>query len=182
MRQRISEENIFPSFDLFEEYQKLEAIFSNWRTIGTYDKWGNQTRRFILIQEYIRDIQFENWNLRGTFVNLQEMRTKLNIASENFSKKQINEGQLLDFIQFLLDCWFRIRTTIGQCRVAYLADHNALGMLFEQCRSIETKLHCEDKLDEENHEIYVVYQDELSAEVSQQNPDVANKLDRLSSN
>ena len=176
MRQRISEKNIFPSFDLFEEYQKLEAIFSNWRTIGTYDKWGNQNPPLYTFQEYIRDIQFENWNLRGTFINLQEMRTKLNIASENFSKKQINEGQLLDFIQFLLNCWFRIRTTIGQCRVAYLADKNALDMLFEQCRSIETKLHCEDKLDEENHEIYVVYQDELSAEVSQQNPDVEISL------
>ena len=37
-------------------------------------------------------------------------------------------------------------------------------------------MHCEDKLDEENHEIYVVYQDELSAEVSQQNPDVEISL------
>ena len=27
MRQRISEKNIFPSFDLFDEYQKLEEIF-----------------------------------------------------------------------------------------------------------------------------------------------------------
>lgn len=39
-------------------------------------------------EDYIRDLQFENWNLRGTFINLQEMRSKLNIAPEDFVEKR----------------------------------------------------------------------------------------------
>lgn len=179
MRQRISEKNIFPSFDLFEEYQKLEEIFSNRRTIGTYDRWGDRRPPLYTFEEYIRDLQFENWNLRGTFINLQEMRQKLNIAPENFSKRNITENQLLDYIQFLLNCWFRIHSTIKLMQtqgIAYLAQKDSLEMLFQNCRYILEKLHCEDKLDKENDEIYVVYQDELSAEVSQQNPDVEISL------
>lgn len=179
MRQRISEKNIFPSFDLFEEYQKLEAIFSNWRTIGTYDRWGGRRQPDYTFEEYIGDLQFESWNLRGTFINLQEMRQKLNIAPENFSKGNISENQLLDYIQFLLNCWFRIHSTIKLTQtkgIVYLAQEDSLEMLFQNCRYILEKLHCEDKLDKENNEIYVVYQDKLSAEVSQQNPDVEISL------
>ena len=88
MRQRISEKNKFPSFDLFDEYQKLEAIFSNWRTMGTYDEWRTRKPPMYTFEDYIRDLQFENWNLRGTFINLQEMRSKLNIAPEDFVEKR----------------------------------------------------------------------------------------------
>lgn len=179
MRQRISEKNIFPSFDLFDEYQKLEAIFSNWRTIGDYDRWGDRKQPLYTFEEYIRDLQFESWNLRGTFINLQEMRQKLNIAPENFSKRNITEEQLLDYIQFLLNCWFRIHSTIKSMQaqgIAYLAQEGPLEMLFQNCSYILEKLHCEAKLDKENDEIYVIYQDELSAEVSQQDPDVEISL------
>lgn len=179
MRQRISERNMFPAFDLFDEYQKLEAIFSNWHTMGTYDKWGTRKPPLYTFEAYIRDLQFDNWNLRGTFISLQEMRQKLNIAPDNFTKKNITEDQLLDFVQFLLNCWFRIYSTIKPMQaqgIAYLAQEDSLEMLFQNCRYILEKLHCEDKLDRENDEIYVVYRDELSAEVSQQSPDIEPSL------
>ena len=179
MRQRISQKNIFPSFDLFEEYQKLEAIFSNWRTIGTYDRWGNRKPPLYTFEEYIQDLQFESWNLRGTFINLQEMRLKLNISPENFTKRNITEGQLLDYIQFLLNCWFRIGSTIKTMQnkgIAYLAREDSLEMLFQNCEYLLEKLHCKSRADEKSNEIYVVYRNELAAEVSQQNPDVETSL------
>lgn len=102
MRQRISEKNVFPAFDLYEEYQKLEAVFSNWRTIGTYDRWGKRIAPMYTFEDYIDNLQFESWNLRGTFITLQEMRAQLGIAKNNFKKGKVTENQLLDFIQFIL--------------------------------------------------------------------------------
>ena len=176
MRQRISEKNVFPAFDLYEEYQKLEAVFSNWRTIGTYDRWGKRIAPMYTFEDYIDNLQFESWNLRGTFITLQEMRAQLGIAKNNFKKGSVTENQLLDFIQFILNCWFRVATTIEQCTVAYLSDKGALQMLFENCRYLEDKLYCQDCIDKNTNEIYVVYQNETSTAVSQQNTDVAVSL------
>lgn len=176
MRQRISEKNIFPSFDLFEEYQKLEEIFSYRHTIGTYNMWGDQTELRYTFEQYIQDHQFDNWNLRGTFINLQEMRKKLNIAPESFSKETITEEQLLDYIQFILNCIFRIGTTIFEPESAYFTDRDTLNVLLEQCKLLVDKLHCKEKVDDSSYEIYLIYCNELSAQVSQQNPDIEVSL------
>lgn len=176
MRQRISEKNVFPAFDLYEEYQKLEAIFSNWPTIGFYDRWGKRMTPVWTFEDYINNIQFESWNLRGTFITLQEMRTKLGIAKNNFKKGKVTENQLLDFVQFILNCWFRVRTTIEHCTVAYLSDKDALQMLLDDCRYLEDRLYCQDYMDKNTHEIYVVYQNDASAAVTQQNTDVEVSL------
>lgn len=179
MRQRISEKNIFPSFDLFGEYKKLEDIFSEWHTIGVFDRYGQKEMPIFTFEQYIGDLQFSNWNLRGTFISLQEMRKAFHIAPEDFDCGSISEGQLLDFVQFLLNCCLRIRSTIQVVqsqRIAFLAREDALEMLFQNCRYVLEKLNCEDKLDKENYEIYVVNKDELSSEVSQQNPDVEISL------
>lgn len=172
MRLRITDKNMFPQFSLYEEYEKLEAIFSSWITIGTYTSWGETMAPKYTFEVYMRDVQFNSWNLRGTFINLMEMRHKLNIAAEDFSKKGITEGQLLDFIQFLLNCWLRISVTIEQCKSAYLADENALKMLLQNCDYLLDKLHCDRKFDEVNDEVYIVYNDEISSIVSENNPDV----------
>lgn len=179
MRQRISEKNKFPSFDLFDEYQKLEAIFSNWRTMGTYDEWRTRKPPMYTFEDYIRDLQFENWNLRGTFINLQEMRSKLNIAPEDFVEKKVSEEQLLDFIQFLLNCWLRIHATIETAQahaIAYIADKNALEMLFQNCKYLLEKFHCKCQVDEENNEVYVIFKDDLATIISQKDPDVEPSL------
>lgn len=176
MRQRISEKNIFPEFDLYEEYQKLEEIFSNWQTIGTYDGWGNRFPSMYSFEDYVSNFQFQSWNLRGTFITLQEMRTQLGIAKNSFKKGKITENQLLDFVQFVLNCCFRVSTTINPCRVAYLANEGALKMLLENCRYLEGKLHCQECFDKDTNEIYIVYQDDPAAAVSQQNTDVAVSL------
>lgn len=179
MRQRISEKNIFPSFDLFVEYEKLENIFSVWRTIGTFNWHGQKEIPMYTFEQYMNDLQFSNWNLRGTFISLQEMRKAFHIAPEDFEHKSISEEQLLDFVQFLLNCWLRVHSTIQEVqtkRIAFLAREDALEMLFQNCRYVLAKLHCDDLLDKEKQEIYVIYQDELSAEVSQQNPDVEISL------
>lgn len=97
------------------------------------------------------------------------MRTQLGIAKNNFKKGKVTENQLLDFVQFILNCWFRVVTTIERCTVAYLSDKGALQMLFENCRYLEDKLYCQDCIDKNTNEIYVVYQNETSAAVSQKN-------------
>jgi len=176
MRQKITDKNIFPCFDLYEEYEKLEAVFSNWSTIGTYNRWGERMAPAYSFEAYLRDLQFNSWNLRGTFVNLAEMRHKLNIAPDDFTKRGITEEQLLDYVQFLLNCGLRIGITIDHCRAAYLADKNAFDMLLQNCDYLLQKLHCDQKFDKVNKEVYIVYKNEMSSLISESNPDVEISL------
>ena len=69
MRRRISEQNIFPEFDLYSEYRKIEKLLSEEKIVGVfhgpYKVYDNQ----FTLEEYIQAECFNNWNLRGTFLS-----------------------------------------------------------------------------------------------------------------
>ena len=68
MRTRISQSNIFPDFDLFTEYQKIEHLISEEQVIGTYNQFGSALPPRYTIEEYINQFYFKNWSLRGTYL------------------------------------------------------------------------------------------------------------------
>ena len=72
MRVKISEKNIFPTFDLYYEYEKIEKAFSQKPII--YRSGDNYN-----IEAFLNKFCFLDWNLRGTFFTVYEMREALGI-------------------------------------------------------------------------------------------------------
>ena len=76
MRTKISEKIVFPDFDLFSEYQKIEHLLSEAYVIG-HDHMHGRAQPQFTIEQYINGCCFLNWNLRGTFMSIKEMLDSL---------------------------------------------------------------------------------------------------------
>ena len=92
IRKRISEKNIFPNFDLYTEYQKIDMLLSEKKTVGVYNKFGKVIHDYFTLEEYIEYICFNDWNLRGTFISINEMRQGLGIEKGSISRENIEEN------------------------------------------------------------------------------------------
>lgn len=59
MRKRISERNVLPGTDWFDEYQKLEFLFSGNKCIGQFNQFGrSMIPKFTLEQYFPRAVVF----------------------------------------------------------------------------------------------------------------------------
>lgn len=183
MRRKISEKNVFPNFDLFSEYRKIENLLSEAQLIGTYNQFGKRISPDFTLEEYINDLFFMNWNLRGTFISIWEMRKELGIEKEQFNEKAIGVDLVLDFIQYAANCNFRIISTIEHCHTAYLADENIPSVLIDNMKALINHLGAHFMIDDETSEVFVVYNDDLSTIVADKYPEIQvsiaeyNKID-----
>lgn len=129
MRRRISESNIYPKFDLFEECKKINRLISEKQIIGTYNSFGEKISPHFTLEEYVDQLYFTGWNLRGTFLSINEMRNGLGITKEIFESERISEDTALDFCQYAANINMRVKDTISKCRIAYIRDENYLKMI-----------------------------------------------------
>lgn len=176
MRKRISESNIFPEFDLFEEYRKIEHLISEKQIIGQYNQFGNRMKPQFTLEEYVDQLYFSNWHLRGTFLSTDEMRAGLGIAKSNFSKKKISENMVLDFCQYAANINMRVMTTIGTCPIAYIADTNYLKMVVENMSYLLAQIGAHFLTDKKTQEVCIAYNDELGAVVGMEFPEIEISL------
>jgi hypothetical protein len=176
MREKISEKNKFPNFDLFEEYRKIEYLLSEAHTIGTYNQFRKRMTPRFTMEEYINELCFTSWNLRGTFISIEEMRAGLGIEKARFDKKTINTDLVLDFIQYAVNCNFRVAETIKNSTVAYLADANHFSVLLDNMNAILNHFGAHFSLDEKTLEVFIIYDDDLSTIVSDEHPEIQISL------
>ncbi len=177
MRKRISESNLFPAFNLFEEYRKIEMIISEATIVGTYSQFGTPLIPAYTLEQYKNDLYFRGWNLRGTFVSIADMRNGLGIAKAMLTDKSIAEERVLDFLQYAANLWLRINGTIRSCTTAYISDRdNYLIMLIQNITALTNRLGAELKLDKAKSEIYLVYKDAVSFAVAEEHPDISESI------
>jgi len=176
MRKKISESNEFPNFDLFVEYQKIESLLSEQKIIGTFNRFGNRLPPSYTIEEYIDQLYFNNWNLRGTFISISEMRHGLDITKDSLNVKPVVEEKMLDFLQYVINCLFRVENTIETCRVAYIADKTLLDVILSNIKKLIERLKCSIEFDEENCEIFIVYNNDIADVVAVDFPDIAASI------
>ena len=172
MRKKISESNIFPQFDLYSEYRKIEQLISEKQIIGTYNRFGRALNPCFSLEDYINDLCFLDWDLRGTFLSIPEMREGLGISKESFSNESITEGKLLDFVQYAANLNFRVAITIDYHPQVYLADKKYLNALLANMKDLLERLNAAFSTDERSSEIFVVYNDELSSVVASEHPEI----------
>lgn len=176
MRKRISEKNILPNDNMYEEYVKLEGLFSIDKCIGKFNHFGQKMAPEFTLQQYLNDLEFTNWNLKGTSISLYNMREELGLSKEKINT-EFNNDIFIDFIEFCLNCLYRIEATIKKYYgVVYVSDENIFSNILENCKFILEKLNYSIGIEEETSEIYVYTKDEVATAVVETNEDIADSL------
>lgn len=176
MRKRISESNIFPTFDLFEEYKKIEYLISEKQIIGTYNQFGRRLRPQFTLEEYVDQLYFTNWSLRGTFLSTDEMRAGLGIAKESLAADSVDESIILDFCQYAANINMRAMLTLENCSVAYISDRSHFKMIVDNMSFLVDRLGAHFLTDKKTQEVCIAYNDELSSVVAKDFPEIENSL------
>ncbi len=168
MRTRISETNFLPDFNLYREYLKIEILISEEPSIGIY----HNSKQAYTLEEYIDHLYFLNWNLRGSFISIEEMRAGLGISKSLFTPENIQEDHVLDFLQYAINIVLRVKTTIEACTVCYIINKDFCDAIIQNINYLVNYLHADLRLDRQKHEVYIVYNDDLSIIVSQTFPKI----------
>lgn len=176
MRKRISESNIFPKFDLFEEYRKIEYLISEKQVVGTYNQFNKRLPPKFTLEEYVNQLYFTNWGLRGTFLSTDEMRAGLGIAKERFDEDSINENMVLDFCQYVANINMRAMLTIGKCSVAYISDTSYFKTIVDNMSLLLDRLGAHFLTDNKTREVCIAYNDELSLAVGIDFPEIESSI------
>lgn len=176
MRKRISEQNFFPNFDLYKEYYKIEVLISEKKILGVYNKFGKFIHDYFTLEEYIEYICFNDWNLRGTFTSIAEMRVNLGIESGTITPESINENQVLDFLQYAINCLNRAKQSMTRAPHSLFSDDTIETMLRENIESLIRKLNCTTIFEKKNHEIFVIYNNTMASVISKEHHDVKDSI------
>ncbi len=176
MRKRISEQNIFPNFDLYTEYDKINFLISRKKTIGDFDYMGRRRTPEFTLEGYVNDLCFNDWNLRGSFLTVYEMRESMNIASDNITQEYICKEQVLDFIQYAYNLVFRVAATIDNNRFAYIEDKNIIKVLIDNLSYLTKKLDCTISMDDKTNEVFVLYDNHIALSVKKHIPKLEESI------
>lgn len=175
MRKRISERNVLPDTDLLDEYQKLEFLFSGNKCIGEINYWHSRNIPQFTLEQYLNDLAFNNWSLKGTAISFYNMRDELGLNKERISV-DFSTDIFVDFIELLLNCVLRIDMTIDLHSGVYISDRNLLSNIINNCQSILEKLNYTYKLENETNEIYVYAENNVATAVAERNDDISDSL------
>ena len=95
---RITEQNRFHNTNLYQEYAKIEYMLSGYKVICKSGITGlyPENKAELTIENFV-DVHFLNWHLRGTLLNVHEMRYVLGISREKLND-DITEEQLPQFL------------------------------------------------------------------------------------
>ena len=176
MRKRISEQNIFPNFELYDEYRKIDMLLSEKKCIGKYNMWGKIIDDCYTLEEYIEQEGFNDWNLRGTFVSIGEMRQKLGIETNSISKDNINEDKVLDFLQYAINVVYRVSMTIKKSEYFVLSDNTIIPLLKNNIEQLVKKLNCVFDIDMTTKERFILYNNSTAVAVSKDYPDIKDSI------
>lgn len=173
MRRKISENNIFPNYDLYTEYTKIESLISEKQVIGLYSI--SDSSFLYTLEQYIDRFLFSSWNLRGTFLSIEEMRKNLGLEKVKINYRNINVELVLDFIQYAYNCVFRVNSTIESSSFLII-DKNYINMLTFNMEALLNHLGASIAMDENTNEFYVIYNDDLSIVVSDNHPEISDSI------
>ena len=175
MRRPISKRNILPDTNLFDEYQKIEFLFSENKCIGTFNQFGRVLSPEFTLEQYLNDLAFSDWNLRGTAISFYNMRDELNLNKDKISKG-FTVDIFIDFIELCLNCIYRIDKTISTHDNVYLSDRALLNVIIENCKAVLVNLGYGSDLNKRTGEIYVYAINNIATAVAENNEDIAESL------
>lgn len=176
MRKKISERNILPGDDWFDEYKKLEFLFSSNKCVGEFNQFHRPIPPNFTLEQYLNDLAFNDWNLKGTAISFYNMRDELGLSQENICK-EFDTDIFIDFIELCLNCVIRIYATIdSHSETVYISDKNILKNILENCKCILEKLNYLYDFNKETSEISVYSKNIIATAVAENNEDIGESL------
>ncbi|MDR0999948.1 MAG: hypothetical protein LBL96_03965 [Clostridiales bacterium] len=182
MRKRISEQNTFPNFNLFNEYQKIERYLSDINVVDVKNIWltGEVYYTCLGTIEALAALKFLTWNLRGTFLSIEEMRCGLGIDKQTLNNKEIKPDKILDYLQFAINCLHRAVEIVEESEGKYIFQNNDyIPALHENIQQLLSVLNARCELEENadgTQEAVVIYNNSLADEVAEKHPDVTRSI------
>lgn len=173
-RKKISESNIFPDFDLFHEYQKIDTLLSETKTISVYNNFGKEIRNYFTIEEFLEYVCFNDWKLRGTFTSIAEMREGLGVSKDEITEAEINENQVLDFLQYALNCINRVNCSVKNSSRSPYSDDTIPMMIWNNIEKLVERLKCVIKCIDD--EFFIVYGNVMAEVVSVSNKNLSESI------
>ena len=175
LRKRISDSNKQPVKNYFDEYCRIESMFTDVKSIGNYDQFGHRKMPYFTLADYLNELQFNNWNLRGRYISLEDMRLGLKITKEDM-ETNFSNGKFLDFLQFILNCTFRIQATLKKCSSVYLAEEHLPNMIIDNTKFVLNDMNYEINLDKSIQEIFIIEKNIYSTAVSEVHEDIKDSI------
>jgi hypothetical protein len=176
MRKRISEKNVLPGRDFLKEYMKIEFLFSENKCIGGFDAFSRRKSPQFTLEQYLNDIAFSDWKLKGTSISLYNMREELELGKEAILK-DFNLDVFIDFIEFCMNCVYRIDTTIdNHSGIIFISDRKLLENIFDNCKTILETTGYDFNFEEETQEIFIYAENDIANAVAETNEDIAESL------
>lgn len=169
---RISERNKFPQLDLCHEYHMIESKISQ-EELFTYRNPRGANRHFT-IEDYVEKFCFKGWGLRGAFWSVEEMRKGLGLE-QRLIEIDIEEDFILDFLQYALNIIERAKYVADRNRL-FVYDIQEIQFLIENIQALADKLNTHFEEDEETGELFLLYNDELSDVIAQNNFELKHSL------
>lgn len=173
---RISERNVFPNFDLREEYEKIKDTL---RSTSIHEKTVfdcmNVVDRRITGNRSVCDLlSYHYFELGaafcGTFTSFDEMYNNFHL-----DEVIISEENILEFLQFAINCVIRVKALV-QVNNHYKEQPNYLKGIISYMESLSSKLGTEITQDNETDEYFLQYKEDLAVVVSTQHPDLRESL------
>ncbi len=173
MRQRISQKNVFPVFDIETEYKKLQSLFFDRSAYGKVLPYG-RSAPCLSYNDCLKEV-FLDWELRGTFTSIEEMLLGLKIGDDDFSANP-SEERLLDYIQFITNAvTFLVSILKHKKHYVYFAQAETIfNAIADNAHFLLNRLGAE--MINKSGELWVIYKDDVASCVAEQNTDIKESI------
>ena len=173
MRQRISDRNVFPRFNIPDEYHKLHGLFCDKSAFGKSDAINGRLSPIFSYNDCLNAL-FLDWDLRGTFTSLTEMYDSLQISEFDFMTDP-TEDRLLDYIQFVFNAVAYVNHTVKHhVKSFYRNGDTIFNAIIDNCT--QTLIHLNARIETEGSECFVVYKDDVAAAISEKHPEFRDSI------
>lgn len=173
MRQRISQKNVFPVFDIETEYKKLKDLFFDRSAFGKILPYG-RSAPCLSFNDCLKTA-FLDWELRGTFTSIEEMLMSLKISDDDFSANP-SEERLLDYIQFIINAASFLVSILKRRKfnVYFAGAETIFNAIADNAHLLLSRLGAE--MINTPGELWVVYKDDVASCVAEQNEDIKESI------
>ena len=173
MRQRISQKNVFPVFDIATEYKKLQNLFFDRSAFGKIFPYG-RSAPCLSYNDCLKEV-FLNWELRGTFTSIEEMLLGLKISDDDFSANP-SEERLLDYIQYITNAASFLISILKrkEYNVYFSRAETIFNAIADNSHFLLSRLGAE--MVSSPGEIWIIYKDDVASCVAEQNEDIKESI------
>jgi hypothetical protein len=171
---KLSEITPLTNFDLQEAYLRIERMLSELLMI--YNSFHDP---IFSVEKYLES-SFQEWHLKGNFIDVSEMRRAIGIEKKILSKGNLTEERVLYFLQYAINCTAYVMNCFDQNdysgKYGLSIQPNLVKSLFTNIKELISYLKADLIYDKEKCEFYISYSNNIADVISIQMPELKRNL------